>query len=242
MKILIVDDEQLARNELRYLLEHNDVFSTVDIVEADSVSTGLKCLLEQEVDLLFLDIALEDENGFEIARRVSGLKHPPFIVFATAFSDFAIDAFETMAVDYLLKPFEQQRVNQTLQKIQHLMYSSCPVEEKKSEHKELLSLETEDRTVILRLSDLLAASVNQGRLDLWTAEQHFQVKRPLSWLMKSLDDSFLQIHRNSVVHLTKIREVQPWFNHTYLVVINDELKFPVGRSYIKSLKQHLHMS
>lgn len=238
MRILLVDDEQLARDELRYLLLHNDVFPDVEIFEAEDISTALKCLLEQEIDLLFLDISLDGENGFDIARRIEGLKHPPFIIFATAFADFAVDAFATMAVDYLLKPFEQQRVNQTLQKIQHLLQQKPTVGQKT----ELLSLDTEDRTVILRLDELLAASINQGQLDLWTHNKHYQVKRSLSWLMKSLDESFLQIHRNSVVNLTKVREVQPWFNHTYLVVINDELKFPVGRSYIKSLKQHLHMS
>lgn len=237
MNTLIVDDEQLARSELRYLLEHNEVFQKMNIFEADSIQSALKYLLEMEFDLLFLDISLEDESGFDIARRIDGLKHPPFIIFATAFSEFAMDAFETMAVGYLLKPFEQQRVNQVLRKVQSLLVPRQTTKEKSS----FISLDIQDCTVIIHLNELLAASVNQGQLDIWTVDGHYQVKRSLSWLMKLLDDSFLQIHRHSVVNLNYVREVQPWFNHTYLVVMDKGLKFPVGRSYIKVLKQHLHM-
>lgn len=110
MRILIVDDEPLARNELRYLL--NNIDNTLVVDEADSVEETLTSLLSETYELLFLDINLIDESGLELAEKINKMKHPPKIVFATAHDSFAVKAFELNALDYILKPFRQSVLKQ----------------------------------------------------------------------------------------------------------------------------------
>ena len=104
MNILIVDDEPLARNELSYLL--NQSTEIKDIQEADSIEEALEKLLQYPVDLVFLDIHLTDESGLILADKINRMSHPPILIFATAYDEYAVQAFEHEARDYLLKPFE----------------------------------------------------------------------------------------------------------------------------------------
>lgn len=114
LKVLVVDDEMLARDELKYLLERT---KEVEIVgEADCVEDALEELMQSRPDIVFLDIQLSDDNGFEIANILKKMKNPPAIVFATAYDQYALQAFEVDALDYILKPFDEERIVQTLKK------------------------------------------------------------------------------------------------------------------------------
>lgn len=114
LRILVVDDEPLARNELKYLL--NEIDSTLLVDEADSVEETLTALISETYDLLFLDINLINESGLELAQKINKMKQPPKIVFATAHDSYAVKAFELNALDYILKPFEQKRIAVALDK------------------------------------------------------------------------------------------------------------------------------
>lgn len=114
LKVLVVDDEMLARDELKYLLEQT---KEVEIIgEADCVEDALEELMKNKPDIVFLDIQLSDDNGFEIANILKKMKNPPAIVFATAYDQYALQAFEVDALDYILKPFDEERIVQTLKK------------------------------------------------------------------------------------------------------------------------------
>lgn len=115
MRALIVDDEPLARNELIYLLNRIGGFDVLD--EAENVSETIEALLVNEYDLVFLDINLMNENGIELGKKIQKMKAPHAIVFATAHDQFAVQAFELNATDYIMKPFDQSRIAQAVAKV-----------------------------------------------------------------------------------------------------------------------------
>lgn len=118
LKVLIVDDEMLARDELAYLLKRTNEVS--DINEAENIESAFDSMMDQKPDLLFLDVDLSGENGFDIAKRLKNMKNPPAVVFATAYDQFALKAFEVDALDYLTKPFDEERVRQTIRKFKRV--------------------------------------------------------------------------------------------------------------------------
>lgn len=109
MKALIIDDEPLARNELTYLL--NEIGGFEEINEAENVKETLEALLINQYDIIFLDVNLMDENGIELGAKIQKMKEPPAIIFATAHDQYAVQAFELNATDYILKPFGQNVLN-----------------------------------------------------------------------------------------------------------------------------------
>ncbi len=115
VKVLVVDDEMLARDELKYLLQRTKEVDEIE--EADCIEDALEILMDDKPDIVFLDIQLSDDNGFEIANILKKMKSPPAIVFATAYDQYALQAFEVDALDYILKPFDEERIAQTLKKI-----------------------------------------------------------------------------------------------------------------------------
>lgn len=114
LRVLIVDDEMLARDELAYLLKRTN--EEMEINEAENIESAFDQMMDQKPDLLFLDVDLSGENGFDIAKRLKKMKHPPAVVFATAYDQYALKAFEVDALDYLTKPFDEERIQQTLKK------------------------------------------------------------------------------------------------------------------------------
>ncbi len=115
LRVLIVDDEMLARDELAYLLKRTN--EEMEINEAENIESAFDQMMDQKPDLLFLDVDLSGENGFDIAKRLKKMKHPPAVVFATAYDQYALKAFEVDALDYLTKPFDEERIQQTLKNI-----------------------------------------------------------------------------------------------------------------------------
>lgn len=240
MQILIVDDEALAREELSYLVEQSPAITDPIISKAEDIHEAEDILLQKQIDLLFLDISLNDENGFDLAKKLQMLAKPPLVIFATAYDDYAVKAFEIEAADYILKPFEQERVNQALSKaMKRLDVQAKPTEVASSTNK-FITVTIDDHSLLLKKEELIAASIENGILTISTGKEDYQIKQTLAWIKKKLPEkNFVQIHRNTIINIDKIKEVQPWFNHTLLVVTNNDLKFPVGRSYMKQLSQLL---
>ncbi|HFH7376297.1 TPA: LytTR family transcriptional regulator DNA-binding domain-containing protein [Streptococcus agalactiae] len=247
MKILILDDEMFARQELSFLVEHSQEVDNPEIFQAEDISEAEKILFRQQIDLIFLDISLSEENGFTLANQLSQLAHPPLVVFATAYDNYAVKAFESNAVDYIMKPFEQQRVDMALSKVKKLSQlttTASDVEQAipKKASAELLTLTLSDRSVVVKMQDIVAASVEDGELTVSTVQKTYTIRKTLNWFKsRAVAPYFLQIHRNTVINLEMIEEIQPWFNHTLLLIMSNGEKFPVGRSYLKDLNEHLTM-
>mgnify|MGYP001131247826 FL=1 len=153
MHVLIVDDEPLAREELSYLVsQHPQVTS---VAEADSVVEAMEEMMDQKPDLLFLDIHLTDESGFDLAEKLTHLKKAPYLVFATAYDQYALKAFQVNAKDYILKPFEEEKITQVIEKASKEMAQAVPENTAEKEPKsEAIPIQGEDRIYLVAPEDI----------------------------------------------------------------------------------------
>ncbi|MDK3942725.1 response regulator transcription factor LytR [Staphylococcus pseudintermedius] len=238
MRALIVDDEPLARNELIYLLNRIGGFDVLD--EAENVSETIEALLVSEYDLVFLDINLMNENGIELGKKIQKMKAPPAIVFATAHDQFAVQAFELNATDYIMKPFDQSRIAQAVAKVraQQEKYEDMHVPHSAVKVTQPLPIEIGERIHMLNPVDVIGISVNQGVTTIYTTQGEYETHEPLSAYEKRLDEAqFIRIHRSNVINRQHIEAIEHWFNSTYMVTLTDGVKMQVSRSYMKKFKQ-----
>jgi len=237
MHTLIVDDEPLARNELSYLLKQCKEVSTIE--EADSIEVALEKMLQKDIDLVFLDIHLTEESGLSLADKINRMPNPPIIIFATAYDEYAIQAFERDARDYLLKPFELDRVQQAVQRA-NAMFIEKNDSEEKNEHSSTFPVQMDDRIFMIKADEIQAVEVNQGETTIFTSEKDYKTVEPLNaWEEKLPTPPFMQVHRSFLVNLDKIEEIQPWFNQTYQITTENDLKVPVSRTYVQLFKEKM---
>ncbi|QIZ10856.1 response regulator [Priestia megaterium] len=245
LKAFIVDDEPLARDELTYLLKRSKQIEIMG--ESDSVESSFEKISNLELDVIFLDIQLADESGIEIASLVNKLDHPPLIVFATAFDEYALKAFELNAVDYILKPFDEKRVLQTIEKLYKLIEykkQAIPFSIQKNnfvnERSEKLAITIDEKIVIVNISDILYIGTNEGKTVIATGNSKYSVSDTLITFERKLQhSSIIRVHRAYLVNVDAIIEIEPWFNSTYNLIMKDGEKVPVSRTYTKELKQLL---
>lgn len=245
MNVLLVDDEPLARDELAYLLQQNITVNTV--FKAEGVKEALALLFAHHIDLVFLDISLNEENGFTLAKELHQLNTPPLVIFATAYDKYAVQAFDINAIDYVLKPFDQERINQALQKAKLALSTRLPQGPPSSpapqKDNQFITLTNDERTVVIKTREILAATVENGELTIFTLDgKKYVSHETLVWLRSHLAaQHFIQVHRSAIVNIDNIRELQPWFNHTFILIVTNNQRIPVGRSYLKVLKTRLNM-
>ncbi|WP_242222028.1 LytTR family transcriptional regulator DNA-binding domain-containing protein [Bacillus cereus group sp. BfR-BA-01380] len=245
LRILVVDDEMLARDELKYLLYRTKEVDIID--EADSVEEALEKLMESKPDLVFLDIQLSDDSGFEIANILKKMKKPPAIVFATAYDQYAIQAFEVDALDYILKPFDEERIVQTIKKFkkrkQHEMEEKQEVHAQDvSSRMQKLALSIDESIVLVNIEDIVYAGLLDGKVIVKTICDTYVTHDTLAILEKKLPQmNFLRVHRSFIVNVNHISEIQPWFNSTYNLIMKEDSKVPVSRTYAKELKKLLRI-
>ncbi|MBO1199419.1 response regulator transcription factor LytR [Staphylococcus simiae] len=240
MKALIVDDEPLARNELGYLL--NEIGGFDEVNEAENVTETLEALLLNHYDIIFLDINLMDENGIELGSKIQKMKNPPAIIFATAHDQYAVQAFELNATDYILKPFGQQRVEQAINKVKTQQQitgnqSTPKVEAVSGDFEQSLPVEIDDKIHMLKQKNIIGIGTHNGITTIHTTNHQYETTEPLNRYEKRLDQShFLRIHRSYIINKKHIKEVQQWFNYTYMVILTNGVKMQVGRSFMKEFK------
>ncbi|MDE3837853.1 DNA-binding response regulator [Bacillus methanolicus] len=243
LKVFIVDDEPLARDELAYLLRRT---KEVEIVgEADNVAAALEQIKMVESDVIFLDIQLADESGLDIAQKMFELDRRPEIVFATAYDDHALKAFELNAADYILKPFDEIRVKQTIEKLNKLFKKREEKQEvmQKSFNKdrtEKLAINVENKIVLINIKDILYICTIEGKTVIKANNKKYQVAEPLVTFERKLQNTpIIRVHRAYLVNLNAITEIEPWFHSTYNLIMQDGEKVPVSRTYTKELKELL---
>jgi len=242
IKAYIVDDEPLAREELKFLLHRS---KQVDIVgESDGIDEALIDIAVLKPEIVFLDIELAEENGMTLAKKLDGMEQRPFIVFATAYDEYALEAFDVDAVDYILKPFSEARITKTLEKVKKIQ----DIEKKdnlshfqvKREGTAKLALLVDDKIILLNYDDIIYLESSEGKCTIYTQDQLVVVSEALVVLEKKLvGKSFLRVHRSFIINLDHVLEIEPWFNSTYNLLMGNGSKVPVSRTYIKDLKQLL---
>lgn len=239
MKVLIVDDEPLARDELSYLLEQNDLIDEIN--EADGINSAREEVANNRPDLIFLDIQLDDGSGMAFAKSLKKKRNCPYIVFATAYDQYALDAFEADAIDYILKPFEAERINDAVKRVVRLMDNQngsrgVTVQQRNPR----ISLTNDERTIVIQKRNILYIQAQAGKAIVHTEDQEIVSKQTLNSIINLLDPNrFIRVHRSFVVNLNKVHELQPSFNHTYELTLDDGSKVPVSRSFVATTKKAL---
>ncbi|MDI2589706.1 LytTR family DNA-binding domain-containing protein [Psychrobacillus sp. NEAU-3TGS] len=242
LKAFIVEDEPLARDELKYLLMESKQIEIVG--EAGSLVDAVKYISKQKPDLVFLDIDLDGDNGLDLAKQLLMLNPTPAIVFATAYDEYALQAFELNAIDYILKPFDEDRIRQTLEKIIQIAkigtqkITITPSLKKASTDK--IAVLVDERIVLLENDSIIYLESFEGKCKIKTMTDEYLVNDSLVVIEKKLQHpQFMRVHRSFIVNLDHIVEIHPWFNSTYNLVLKDKSKVPVSRTYIKEFKMHV---
>ena len=255
LSAVIVDDEQLARDELAYLLKN--VGDVEVIAQGKNGVEAINLIREHNPDLVFLDVQMPGLDGFGVIKKLLDKKVPiPNIVFATAFDQYAVKAFEVNAVDYLLKPFDKKRVAQSVQKARTKMDSAGQSSEKfetlvkmlgsqsqKPQSLKLL-LKSAGRLFLVNQKDICFASIADGVITVTTSGLNGMEGqsncRTLEELLESLDENlFWRAHRSYLVNINRIKEVVPWFKSSYQLRMDDkkQTEVPVSRAQTKRLRE-----
>ncbi|MYL52274.1 response regulator [Pontibacillus yanchengensis] len=243
INVMIIDDEPYSRVELKHLLTSYEDISVLD--EATSGEQGLeKTIRLTNIHVLFVDIEMGKVSGMDLVDSIQNLKHPPHVVFATAHPDYAAKAFRFEAIDYLLKPFSEDEVEETVKRIRNVIHTKqSSTNEVPNQVKGKLAIETEDRIYYVLPEDLFYVEVDNGETRVHAREKFFTTKLSLKDLQEKLSDfSFFRTHKSYLVNLKEVEELIPWFNGAYqlkLKHIDEEI--PVSRTYAKELKSRLSL-
>jgi two-component system, LytTR family, response regulator LytT len=258
LRAIVVDDEQLAREELCFLLGQLDNLEVVG--QAANGIEALRVVDEQSPDLVMLDVQMPGLTGFEVARRLLQAGVEAHFVFVTAFDQHAIEAFEVNAVDYLLKPVEAERlataVDRARRRIQSDRQAVRPQSTDEMErllqllserqgHREQLALKVADRFLLVQSDEVVHASVQDDVITVVTNSLSGTSNyRTLDELQARLDPAvFWRVHRSHLVNINKIKEIVPWFSRNYILKMRDGkgTEIPVSRSQTKRLREYLRL-
>lgn len=240
MKGIIVEDEYLSREELKYFIKN---YSSIEIVgEFDDGLDVLKFLQENEIDVIFLDINIPSLDGVFLAKNISKFAVKPYIIFITAYKEHAAEAFEIEAFDYILKPYSEDRIISMLRKLE----MSYNLEKNKNNENNILNkinLWKNDKIIVLDMDEIYYCVAKEGITCVYTKNEEYLVHSSISEFYNTLPkDKFYKCHRSYIVNITKIREIIPWFNNTYNLKLNGiEREIPVSRSKIKKFKQLMNI-
>ena len=247
MRVIIADDEFLARDKLRLMLASEPGVKV--IAECQNGGETLHTLSAYKPDLMFLDVRMPDLDGFEVLSRVPRLDMP-LVVFTTAFDGHAIRAFEAHALDYLLKPFDHERLHQALERARNeLEKANTRAETQRilqylSETRQHLAtgrrliVRAGGRVVFLSFDEIdwVEAAANYVRI--YVGKQSYLLRRGIGEIAERLDQSqFIRIHRSVIVNVQKIKELQPVNSGEYIVVLKDGKELSCSRGYRSGLQE-----
>lgn len=231
---ILVDDERLARKELRSMLAEHEVIDVVG--EAESVAQATELVNTKKPDVLFLDIQLPGETGFDLLEKISS---PCKIIFVTAFDAYAIRAFEVNALDYLLKPINPARLTRAIERLTtHDAASASPV--RTLEYEDRLFIEVDERSRFLKVSDIVVISAMGDYSQIFSCDgQRSLVLKPLKdWEERLPAKHFARIHRSTIINVDYVERLESWFNRSYRVHIRQMAEpLVMSRRYAARFKE-----
>jgi two-component system response regulator LytT len=255
LRAVLVDDEQLARDELGYLLGQ---VGGVDVIgQAGNGVEALTTIDRLQPDVVFLDVQMPGLTGFEVARRMVDQRTPSHIIFVTAYDQHAIEAFEVNAVDYLLKPVDQARLEVAVERARRRVGADRPADAapdlekiiqlvtERQSRRERLAIKVGERFMLVQAEEIIYASLADEGITVVTG-QHSGTSnyRTLDELQERLDGSlFWRVHRSHLVNINKIKEIVPWFSRNYILRMKDEkaTEIPVSRTQTRRLREYLKL-
>lgn len=245
-KVLVIDDEPAARRLMKsLLLEHADVVEVIG--EAGNGREAIQKIEELKPDLIFLDIQMPDMTGFEVIDKVS---NKPNIIFTTAYEQYAIKAFDTFSIDYLLKPIKEERLQQSIEKLKrfgqlnqtinlqslHEMIRQFQVPQKAT----ALPIKIGDRITLLRFENIAYLEAQDKYVYIFTLDGNKHLTdQSLAQLLEKLPPQFYRIQKSYIINKDKIREMHRHFNSRYLFVLDDKAgtRLTSGRTYHDAIKE-----
>ena len=260
LRVVLVDDEQLAREELSYMLGELGV----DVVgQADNGAEGLAAIERLAPEVVFLDVQMPGLTGFEVARRLLQRGDDlPLVVFVTAFDRHAIEAFEVNAVDYLLKPVDPARLRQALDRARRRLGAErngdlpgaglgdrleqlARMMAGRTPRRDQVAIKAGDRLFLVQAEDIVFASLADESITIVTGQVTGTSNyRTLDDLQGRLDpETFWRVHRSHLVNINQIKEIVPWFSRNYILRMKDakSTEIPVSRSQTKRLREYLKL-
>lgn len=257
MKILIVDDEPLAREKIRNLLKKKSEFEVIG--ECGNGKEAVRTIQKQKPDLVFLDVQMPEMDGFGVLEAL-GADKIPMVVFVTAYDRYALQAFEVYALDYLLKPFDRERFEKALQRAQQsfdhekdwdLKSGILSLLDELSRNRkgeavsqpkflERLAIKSNGRIFFLKTPEIDWIESEGNYVRIHAGKESYLMREALTVLESQLSPKrFLRIHRCSIVNLDRIQELQPWFHGEYRVILRNGVQLTLSRSYREKLREFL---
>lgn len=228
MNCIIVDDESPSREELKYFINN---FSNIIILEEfDDSIMALEYIEKNKIDVIFMDINMPKLDGMALGKIISHFPKHPLIIFITAHKDYAVDAFEIQAYDYILKPYSEERIVSTLKKIEK------PSDKKNINSK--ITLWKDNKMIVKCIVDISYCEAN-GRETLISIDGiQYSINLSITEFYKKLPQkTFFKSHRSYIINIDKIIEIIPWFNNTFMLKTQDDgINIPVSRNNIVEFK------
>ncbi len=242
IRAVIIDDEYLSIEELTFLLSK---VPYIDIVgKADCGIEGLDLVKKLRPDLVFVDVRMPDIDGIQLSKEINKLNIECKIIFTTAYDQYAIEAFDVDAIDYILKPYEEERVLKAVSKVRYIIENNHTNNYKVSTNNislNKLPVLKDDKLLLIDVEDILLIYTEDRNIFIKTNKETFSSSSSLQELEEKLSEKgFFRTHRSYLVNLNKIREISPWFNGSYVAIVegvNDEI--PISRNQVKLFKQIL---
>jgi two-component system LytT family response regulator len=236
---LIVDDEPLAREKLRILLGRDPMFRVVQ--ECATGREAIRAVYAHKPQVVFLDVQMPDLDGFAALDSIDPMARP-LVVLTTAYSDYAVQAFEAEVLDYLLKPFDEERLARCTRRIKsRLLHPAAPAAVGGTLHKppdtiERFLVKSEGRILFFEAGEIDWIEAASNYVEIHTGSQSYLVRHTMNELEKKLNPKqFLRIHRSFIVNLSKIRGVQPCNSGEYMVRLQNGKELPSSRGYRENL-------
>jgi len=265
IRVVVVDDEPLARRRIVRLLADRDEIEVVG-----EFGNGRKAALaipEIDPDLLFLDVQMPEMGGFEVLESLSRSR-PPVVIFVTAHDDYAVRAFEVHALDYIMKPFDDDRFEEALiharaqlhlesgeslrRRLTGVVQALRDVDDDEPPHLparpvgrwlEHLVVRSQDRAWFVRVADIDWVEAADYNVHIHTAERTYTTRETLSGLAERLDPRrFVRVHRSTIINIERLREIQPYFHGAYILVLQDGTEVRLSRSRRRALEEALGQS
>lgn len=243
MKAIIVEDEFLAQQELSWLIRQHSQL-TIEATFDDGLDV-LKYLQTHQVDVIFLDINIPSLDGMLLAQNISKFAQKPLIVFITAYKEHAVDAFELEAFDYILKPYHEMRIITMLRKVENTLHQAYqPGNQETVRHGvHSVNLVKDERIIVTDIDDIYYVEAHEKMTFVYTRREEYVMSVNITEFCGRLpEEQFFRCHRSYCVNLNKIREIEPWFNNTYMLKLRDlEFQVPVSRSNVKEFRQLMRL-
>lgn len=240
-KIIIIDDEPLARSiVVEFLEKHTDIQI---VAECSNGFEGVKAITQHQPDLIFLDIQMPKINGFEMLELIPTL---PSVIFTTAFDEYAIKAFENSAIDYLLKPFSQERFNAAINKWKKSLNNNTNSNVQQLIQKGSLQPEEKNRIVvkngtdirIVPTSDIMYIEAYDDYVKIFTRDSYYLKKKTMNYYEEILEKTlFFRAHRSFIINLQELSKIESLEKNSYIAILKNNKRIPLSRSSYSKLRE-----